>query len=308
MELLIGILVFSTIVIFVLIIYQILFAGKITITERLQEIKKIGNELDDDNDLRKPFMDRIIKPAYHKLGTTLGNLTPKEIKHKIEKKIIYAGNPWNLTFNSFLAMQVLLGVMLSAIFLLVFKIAGIQNDRLFLFMIVMYLFGFFLPWIVLSSKVTTRQSEIQKSLPDMLDLLLVSVEAGLGFDMALKRVADKMPGELSKELNRALEEMRRGRSREEALRGISKRTGVADLSSFISAMIQAEQLGSNIANTLRIQAVSMRHKRRQRAEEMAMKAPIKMLFPLIFFIFPTLFVVLLGPAAIRIMQAFQNMF
>ncbi|KUO50664.1 MAG: hypothetical protein APF76_07725 [Desulfitibacter sp. BRH_c19] len=304
----IGILVFSTIVTFVLILYEVIFANKIAITERLQEIKKIGRELEDDNDLRKPFIERIIKPAYCKLGNILGSLAPKEIKHKVEKKIIYAGNPWNLTFNSFLTMQVVLGVLLSSIFLVIFKLVDIQSDRLFLILIVMFLFGFFLPSVVLSSKVANRQMEIQNSLPDMLDLLLVTVEAGLGFDMALKRVADKMPGELSKELNRALDEMRRGRTREEALRGITKRTGVADLSTFISAIIQAEQLGSNIANTLRIQAVSMRHKRRQRAEEKAMKAPIKMLFPLIFFIFPTLFVVLLGPAAIRIMQAFETMF
>lgn len=308
MEYIIGILVFGTMVICVLILHEVLFAHKIAITQRLQDIKKIGKELDDDNDLRKPFFERIIKPTYYKLGNTLGNLAPKEIKNKMEKKIIYAGNPLNLTFNSFFAMQILLGVLLSAIFLIIFIIVGIESDRLFLILLLVFLLGFFVPWIVLSSQVANRQSEIQKSLPDMLDLLLVSVEAGLGFDMALKRVADKMPGELSKELNRSLDEMRRGRTREEALRGIAKRTGVADLSSFISAMIQSEQLGSNIANTLRIQAVSMRHKRRQRAEEMAMKAPIKMLFPLIFFIFPTLFVVLLGPAAIRIMQAFQNMF
>ena len=121
-----------------------------------------------------------------------------------------------------------------------------------------------------------------KTLPDMLDLLLVSVEAGLSFDMSLKRITEQASGALSKEIARALEEMRLGKPREEALRGIVRRTGVPDLSSFISAIIQAEQLGGNIANTLRIQASSMRQKRRQRAEEAAMKAPIKMLFPLVF--------------------------
>jgi tight adherence protein C len=126
--------------------------------------------------------------------------------------------------------------------------------------------------------------------------------------MALKRTTEKMPGPLSVEINRALDEMNKGRSREDALRGIYHRTGVDDLSSFITAVIQSEQLGSNIANMLRVQSTSMRQRRRQRAEQAAMKVPVKLLFPLVFFMMPALFIVILGPAVIRIIDAFSGMF
>jgi tight adherence protein C len=156
----------------------------------------------------------------------------------------------------------------------------------FLFSLLVVLFGFFLPIGVISNRGAARQQLIQRALPDTLDLLQVSVEAGLGFDMALKKVTQQMKGPLSEEIRRALDEIRMGGMREESLRGISRRTGVRDLSSFISAVIQSEELGSNIANTLRAQADYMRQKRRQKAEEAAMKAPVKLVFPLVFFIFP----------------------
>ena len=308
MLLLVNILIFVTIALLVIAVYEVFLSPKKQVAARLQIIKEMEEKNADEDELQKPFFERMIQPAYRNLGTALGNLTPREIRQSIEKKISYAGNPGNMNFNSVISLQALLAVLFVFLAGVVVRFAGLAGQRAVFLLILALLSGAMLPVSMLNSRAAKRQKEIQKDLPDTLDLLLVSVEAGLGFDMALKRVTEQTPGVLSKEITRALEEMRLGKTREEALRGIVKRTGVPDLSSFISAVIQSEQLGSNIANTLRIQAGSMRQKRRQRAEEAAMKAPIKMLFPLVFFIFPTLFVVLLGPAFIRIMQTFQGMF
>ena len=154
----------------------------------------------------------------------------------------------------------------------------------------------------MQSKARNRGKEIQRDLPDILDLLTVSVEAGLGFDAALVKVVERKKGPLADEFGIVLREIRVGKPRKEALRELSERVKVDDITSLVSAVIQADQLGVGISNILRIQAEQVRTKRRQQAEESAMKAPIKMLFPLVFFIFPTLFVVLLGPAIIQIAE------
>ena len=156
----------------------------------------------------------------------------------------------------------------------------------------------------LTARIKQRQTAIQKELPDVLDLLTVSVDAGLGFDAALMRVVEKFSGELSKELRKTLQEMQMGKTREEALKDLGERTGVEDLLTFISSMIQADQLGVSISKVIRTQAEQVRLKKRQRIEEKAMQAPIKMLFPLVFFIFPSIFIVLLGPAVLRITKIF----
>jgi len=304
----VNILVFCTVVLTVMAVYETVFRRKQLVAERLQQIKEIEEHKEEEDELKKSFVERLLKPAYQNLGNALSNLTPREMRQNIEKKIVYAGNPWNMTFNTFVSLQLLLAAMFAALVLFVSWMAQIDGARTILLLFLAVIVGAMLPFNMVNSRAMQRQKQIQKTLPDILDLLLVSVEAGLSFDMSLKRVAEQAPGVLSKEITRALEEMRMGKTREEALRAIVRRTGVADLSSFISAVIQSEQLGSNIANTLRIQAAAMRQKRRQRAEEAAMKAPIKMLFPLIFFIFPTLFVVLLGPAFLRIWQTFTGMF
>lgn len=308
MLLLVNVLLFVTVALLVVAIQEVFLNPGKRVAARLRAIKEMEVKDADEDELGKPFFERMIQPALHSLGTALGNLAPREIRQNIEKKIIYAGSAGDMNFNRFVTMQALLLALFASFVLLLNQFAGLEGQKTVLFLLLALLLGAILPVSFLNSRVARRQQEIQKSLPDTLDLLLVSVEAGLGFDMALKRVAAQNPDVLGREFSRALEEMRLGKTREEALRGIVQRTGVPDLNSFISAVIQSEQLGSNIAGTLRIQAGSMRQKRRQRAEETAMKAPIKMLFPLVFFIFPTLFVVLLGPALISIMQSFQGMF
>lgn len=161
--------------------------------------------------------------------------------------------------------------------------------------------GYYLPALWLKSRTSSRQREVTRSLPDALDLLTICVEAGLGFDGALARVAEKWDNELSREFTRVLQEVQLGKLRREALRAMANRIDVQEVSTFVAAIVQAEELGVSIAKVLHIQAEEMRRRRRQRAEELARQAPIKMLPAIAFLIFPAIFVVLLGPAVIRVM-------
>jgi tight adherence protein C len=299
-------LVFGTVVLLSLVLLPLPGSRRREVKARLGRIK--GSEPAGlESELQKPFLERVAKPAFTHLGSTLGNLAPREIRGRVEQKLIFAGSPGHFSAGGFIAVQCVTGLLLVAGTGLLAGLLKIDGLRAIAVILLAGLAGLLLPYSLLNARAVKRQREIQRALPDMLDLLLVSVEAGLSFDMALRRVADQMDGILSLEVGRVLDEIKVGKIREEALRGLARRTGVADLSVFISAVIQAEQLGSNIANTLRVQSGAMRHKRRQRAEEAAMKAPIKMLFPLIFFIFPAMFVVLLGPALIRMIRIFQSL-
>ncbi len=302
---LVNLLVFLTVTMLVVIAFSLAGDGKRQVRERLAAVKSIGENVQEENVLLLPFYERVISPVFRNAGETLGRLAPVEIRATMEKKITYAGTPWKMTFNTLVFLQLMLALLFSGVAFIFTRMVSLQGSSIILMLILTAGAGMLLPVSVINSMAAKRQKEIQKSLPDMLDLLLVSVEAGLGFDMALKRVAEKMPGELSRELTRALEEIRVGKTRAEALRGVVARTGVSDINSFVTAIIQAEQLGSNIARSLDVMAAQMRQKRRQRAEEAAMKAPVKMLFPLVFFIFPALLVVLLGPAALKIIEAFS---
>jgi len=309
MELLVLLfLAFLVIVVLVVAVGSLILNRRGQVNERLTGIRKMSADADPVELLRLPFMQRVVSPALYGLGHFFGKLAPWEIRSRVEKRIMYAGTPYNLNFFSLLAVQILLGGGLLLFSFYVLRIFRIYGGSMVLIVGLFTLVGFFLPYGIVSSKADSRQHKIRRSLPDVLDLLLVSVEAGLGFDMALKKVTQQMPGPLSAEIKRALDEIRMGSDRISALRGVSRRSGVSELSSFISSVIQAEELGSNIANTLRVQADFMRQKRRQLAQEKAMKAPVKLVFPLILFIFPALFVVIIGPAVIRVFQMFEIMF
>ncbi len=183
-------------------------------------------------------------------------------------------------------------------------LAGFGAVGLFIALLLLGVLGYFVPDLWLSSRGTARRDSIQHALPDAIDLLTISVEAGLGFDAALSRVVEKSDNLLTRELGRVIAEMRVGVARRDALRSLVERTGVDDLAVFVTAIIQAEQLGASIANVLRIQASEMRVRRRQRAEVLAHQAPIKMLFPMVFLIFPPILVVVLGPAIPNILATF----
>jgi tight adherence protein C len=275
----------------------------------LKRLKKIvmsqaaQKKLEED-ELSKPFFERVIRPLLLKISRVLDRVIPVKSRDKLQRELQFAGEPWNLQPHEFQAVQY--GVILLLAFggWFVTLLAG-QTAIVQLF--VAFSGGFFgvlLGKFYLTVRINKRQAAIQKELPDVLDLLTVSVDAGLGFDSALMRVVEKSSGELSMELRKTLQEIQMGKARQEALKDLGERTGVEDLLTFVSSMIQADQLGVSISKVIRTQAEQVRLKRRQRIEEKAMKTPIKMLIPLVFFIFPSIFIVLLGPAILQITKAF----
>jgi tight adherence protein C len=261
----------------------------------------VGSARDDE--LAKPLAQRTIGPVVIKVSGFLRRFTPVGYLEKIDHKIILAGSPGNLDGPSFVVIKLIttaLGVV-SAFYAVGYGGDTLQRGVLFILPMVL---GFFGPNAWLERRIDDRRQTMLRALPDVLDLLVISVEAGLGFDSALSRVVATVPGPLSEEFFRMLQETRVGVARRDAMRHLMDRTDLDELRSFILAMIQAEAFGVTIARVLRVQADEMRVKRRQRAQEKAFAAPVKLVFPLVFCIFPALFIVLLGPAAIQIGEAF----
>lgn len=295
---------FLTVILLIYSVGNIVFANKISLETRLFHIKKRQqkNKYYIDEELQSSFIDRIIKPSLEWLSAVTQRFTPIRKRQMIEKRLILAGNPWNLNANEFISLYYAVTAITGVI---VFVIAFLYTDRKMIQGLSFFwgvLFGRILLDMVLKIKMKNRHISIGKELPDILDLLTVSVEAGLGFDAAIKKVVEKTKGTMSIEFNKTLQEMKMGKSRRDALKDLINRTEEEDLSSFITAMIQADQMGISIANVLRVQSKQMRVCRKQKIEEKAMKAPIKMLLPMVFFIFPTIFIVLLGPAVIQIIE------
>lgn len=275
------------------------------VKKRLTEVQEISTSVEDESEYRKPFSDRILKPMYQNFLAWITRLTPKAILNRYDELLTQAGLRSHYTPIRMIGIQLLLGIFTLLIALIL--IPPGTNMRVLL-ILTLSLVLFMLPYLMLLSQAKARLIQIDRTLPDLLDLLYVSVEAGLSFDMALRRTAEKTKGPLADEVLQALTEMSKGRDRKDALRGIAERTKSSDLTTFISSVIQAEQLGSNIANTLRIQSSTMRQKRAQRAEEQAAKLATKMLFPIVFMIFPALLLVLLGPTLIRLLDMMTGLF
>jgi tight adherence protein C len=258
-----------------------------------------------DEELSKPLAQRTIGPAILSVSRFLKRFTPVGYLERIDQQLVYAGSPANLDSASFVVIQALTAIfgIVAGFFLRDYGSDGLQQIILFILPIVLGAFG---PNAWLQRRISERRETMLRALPDVLDLLVISVEAGLGFDAALSRVVATVPGPLSEEFFRMLQETRVGVSRREAMRHLMDRTDLDELRSFMLAMIQAEAFGVTIARVLRVQADEMRVKRRQRAQEKAFAAPVKLVFPLVFCIFPALFIVLLGPAAIQIVDAFAT--
>jgi tight adherence protein C len=259
-----------------------------------------------DEELSAPFADRVLKPLFKKVILRLGAVAPSKSAEKVRAKLAAAGNPSGLGVAEFMGLRIFLVLALAGGGFLLFGFAGGAPAMRFLIVAVLGFFGYLLPGIWIDRKGKQRRKEIIRSLPDAIDLLTISVESGLGFDPALMRVAEKWDNALTREFARVLSELRIGKPKREALREMADRCNVDDLKTFVSAIIQADQLGVAITQVLRIQSEAMRVKRRQRAEEAAHKAPIKMLFPMVFLIFPALYVVILGPAIPRIVEGFSG--
>lgn len=259
-----------------------------------------------DEELDESFLQRVISPLADSMGSGLVRLTPASLRRAVDEKLTTSGGFGGMSTDGFLLLCGFLALALAAALGALALLRGVVLGKVILLVLLGLAVGSVVPVILLNRKIRNRKTDIQKALPDVLDLLTVSIEAGLGFDGALVKLAEKMKGPLVDEFSRTLQEMRIGVTRREALHALGKRCDVADLSLFTSAMVQADQLGVSVGNVLRVQSAAMRQKRRQRAQERAMKAPVKMLLPLVGFIFPAIFVVLVGPAAIRIVTMMMN--
>jgi tight adherence protein C len=257
-----------------------------------------------DLTLSRSAHDRAVRPFVGALADRGRKLTPASMLTSLERKITLAGRPPAWPMERVLAAKLLLGV--AALLASGLRFAGEPGLRVLLAGAAMIAFGFFLPDLVLNIRAKNRQAEIQLKLPDTLDQITICVEAGLGFEAAMARAARNGSGSLADELIRTLQEMQVGASRAQALRNLEQRTNVAELRRFVLALLQAESLGMAIADVLRLQAAELRMKRRQRAEERAMKIPVKIIFPLVVCILPTLFIVILGPAGIRLARFFAT--
>jgi len=287
-------------------IYMTFNKDRVTISRRMKKTAEgLYSKQVSSDEMSKSFFERVIRPLLNVLAVSLGKATLEKKKTGLQKKLTMAGNPANLTPGEVLVIQYVftLGI---PICVLLFALPLNWNILWIIVGMALGAFaGFMLPSYFLKTRAAQRAEEIQDNLPDVLDLLTVSVEAGLGFDAALVKVVEKIRGVVSQEFGRVLQEIKMGKPRRDALRDLGGRSGTDDMVSFVGSIIQADQLGVSIGNVLRLQSEQMRQKRRQRAEEKALKAPVKMLIPLILFIFPTIFIVVLGPAALEIMNVFK---
>lgn len=274
------------------------------IHERLAEYSTREESMTlEDIEMSQGFHERILLPIFNKIGDIASRFTPQATLESTTLKIEMAGNPMQMDPSFFLGMRFVVAVFFGGAVFLVFALTsrnwvqGLALSAIFL------MIGFFFPQLWLSGRITARQKVVFRALPDALDLLTICVEAGLGFDAAMGKVNEKWDNDLALEFGRVLQEVRLGKLRREALRDMADRLGVSELTSFVAAVIQSEQLGVSMAKVLRIQADQMRVRRRQMAEEEAHKAPIKMIFPIALLIFPSILLVLLGPAALLLISS-----
>jgi tight adherence protein C len=277
-------------------------AEKAEVRESLRRLE--GYQIQDvrDQEMLAPISERVFTPLFEGLSGAANRFTPAGYGDQVAEKLVHAGNPPNLNVDKILVMK-LLGLVSVILWIPILLMVGFSGMLLFVGIAVLWGGSFMYPDIMLNRIIEDRQKEISRKLPDILDLLVISVEAGLGFEQALDRTCSAVPGALSDEFRRMLHEIRIGSSRAEALRAMADRADVPELRAFILAMLQADTFGVSISRLLRSQADEMRIKRRLAAQEKAQKAPVKMLFPLTFCIFPSIFVVILGPAIINIGKA-----
>lgn len=258
----------------------------------------------EEIELSQPFSERVLIPVIRRVGEISARFTPQKAIQDTTKKMELAGNPWPIDAATFLAVRFILAVVIGGFVaaMILLSSPGKASDNA-LYIAGAAFAGYFLPQLMLSSKITARQKEIRKAMPDALDLLTICVEAGLGFDAAMAKVSEKWDNQLSLAFARTIREVQLGKVRRDALRDMADRLGIPEMTSFVAALIQSEQLGVSMAKILRIQSDQMRMKRRQRAEEEAHKAPVKMVIPMAFLMFPTIMIIILTPAALQIMTS-----
>jgi tight adherence protein C len=258
-------------------------------------------------ELKRPLFERIIKPIFRWISEFGVSLTPARIRSGVERRLAIAGNPFGLQGAQFVTIAIISATVVTVLYILMNASTsrfGLKSDNIIIALVIFIVIGYFIPKYWLDQMVSRRQRAIEKALPDTLDLIVVCVEAGLTLEAALARVVVRSDTPLARELEIALDEMSLGKTKAVALREAAKRTGVTDFHSVIAALVQADEVGSSIAEVLRVQAESTRIRRRQQIQAQAIEAPVKMLFPLMIFLLPALFAVTIGPAALAILRVF----
>lgn len=250
----------------------------------------------EDVELAQPFRVRIIKPAFNKFLNFLGRFAPQRNIEEIQHKLEVAGRPYGWTVVDFFGLRLLSAFVFGVLFFGLSLLGDMAMTSRVLLTAAITFLGFYLPVFWLGRRISQRKNAILRALPDGLDMLNICVGAGLGFDAALTKVGERWQTPLADEFNRVVAEIRLGKTRRQALLDMANRTEVMEVENFVATIIQADQLGVSIAKVLRAQAEQMRILRRQRAEELARQVTIKLLFPLVFLIFPAILAVLLGPA------------
>ena len=282
-----------------------------------QERKAVGRSLaalealsgvpqDMQTELDKPFRERVIEPFMGRLTGIGRRFTPSDKGARLQYKLDVAGNPEGWSVERIVGLKFVGFTAALFVSLVVTLLIGLSSVITVLVCVGVSLIGYMGVDFYIYQLGFDRSAKMQKSLPDALDLLTISVEAGLAFDSALARVAKSTTGPLAAEFARVLQEMNIGTGRSHAMRALGQRTSIPELKSFVTAMVQADAFGIPIGQVLRIQSTEMRTKRRQRAEEKAQKVPVKILIPLIFCILPTLFIIVMGPGVISMMSAFKG--
>lgn len=273
--------------------------------ERLSEFASDGEAPTlDEIELSQPFVERIVYPILRKVGENAAKNTQKNVLLDLNRKIELAGKAGQLDASMLLSSRFFAAGILGfgTFFMCMFTILNQSFTRSFLFALVAGVIGFYFPQLWLNDQIKKRQKSIRQNMPDALDLLTICVEAGLGFDAAMANVAKKWDNELSMAFGRVIKEIQLGKMRRDALKSMAERIDIPEMSSFVAAIIQSEQLGVSMSKVLHIQSEQMRMLRRQYAEELAHQAPVKMLIPMISLIFPSIFIVLLTPAVLQIMR------
>ncbi|HTX91977.1 MAG TPA: type II secretion system F family protein [Anaerolineales bacterium] len=274
---------------------------------RLAEYSQRGEAVSlEEIELSQPFTERVVMPIIRRLGEMSSRFTPQHVLEQTRKRLELAGNPGKMDAATFLVLHFVAAVLMGGlIFVLTLFSKTFSLPVKLLIVLVFTVLGYFMPDLLIKSTIDKRQKSVRKAMPDALDLLTICVEAGLGFDAAMSKVNEKWDNELSMAFGRVIREIQLGKLRRDALRDMAERLGLAEMTSFVAAVIQSEMLGVSMAKVLRIQSDQMRVRRRQHAEEEAHKAPIKMIFPMGLLIFPALMIILLTPAGLRLMGSLQ---
>lgn len=300
-------LVFGAVAVFAYAGLMTVFSEERHVSRRLKDMGDWeGRQAQEVEPLLRPFGARVVQPIAYGVGNIARALAPNGYAARTRHRLVLAGQPAGMDAERFMAIKLFGTIGCVGVFTGISVIRTLSAATWLLVVVPVVLFAFFGPDLWLSSKIRERQNRIRRDLPDMLDMLTISVEAGLGFDAAIAKLVRNSTGPLATDFGRLLQEIQAGVDRSDALRNLATRTEVSELNSFIMAIIQAEVFGISISGVLRTQAGEMRVKRRQRAEEIAQKAPVKLVFPLILCILPATLIVILGPAIVTIIRAFGS--